>query len=252
MAFTLTQVRQIARGMYGLEYSSTEDQLYSDPFLNKLVNKAHHWFAGVTGCYWNDALSQALTTSQASYALSGLVIEPNVRSFRLKVSTTYTRLPVRAYESLLEQYGALEGIAAGTPLYVYLRPGTANAAVQKFELYPPPNAANGTANGTVYYAATVYPSELTSDSDTFPLDDPNLYRLIPAICWEMANFDASRGRPDAPVNLWAQKALAEAVELQRIIRMSTREWRRTALVGASPVADVEDRRVPSVLRLGQG
>jgi hypothetical protein len=248
MAMTLADVRQLARGLYGLEYSTTEDQLYQNPFLNKLVNKAHHWFAGVTRCYYDDAQAITLIATQQSYALANTVIEPDIRTFRVLISTTYTRLKCRYFHSLLEQYGALESVAAvATPTDFYIRAGTANAAVKKIEIVPKPSGI-----GTVYFGAWIYPAELSADSDTLPLADPDIYRLVSAICWQMAEFDASRGRPDAPVALWAQRAMAEAIELQRIIRHGTREFSRTPEVSGSPLEDVADRRRPVALYGGPG
>lgn len=253
MPMTLADIRQLSRGTYGLEWSVSEDSLYTNPLLNKLINKAHHWFAGITRCYYNDAISQALTTNTASYALDPTVIEPDVRTFRLAITGVFTRLRCRLPHSLMEERGALESVAAATPTDFYIRAGTVNAAAKKVELVPKPNAAAGTGNGTLWYGAWVYPAELAADGDLVPLADPDVYRLVSAINWQLSEFDASRGRPDAPVKMWSSRALAEAVELQRIIRFGTREFGRTAEVGASPLDDVTERRhPPSIYGGGQG
>lgn len=254
MAMTLANIRQLARGRYGLEYSASEDQLFSNTFLDKIVNEKHHWFAGVTECYYDPSVSlsnQAAPSVNvpAVYSLGVNVIRADERTFQYKTNagaaSTWVRLPHRHHYSLLEQHGPFEVLAQGTPTGFYLHAGATDGAGRRVTLVPSPSAAFD-----LKFSAWVYPGEMTSDSDQPELQDAEVYRLIPAICWGMAEFEASRGRPDAPVAMWLDRAMQEAIELQRIIRHGTREFTRTAAVGASPLSDAMERRAPNIGRTG--
>lgn len=97
------------------------------------------------------------------------------------------------------------------------------------------------------YGAWVYPATLSADSDRPPLPVSEHDRLIPAICWGMAQLDRTRGRADAPVEMWEKAAYAEAMELFEIHRR-VREPQRTAQVGSSPLDDATSRRAPKLAR----
>lgn len=99
------------------------------------------------------------------------------------------------------------------------------------------------------YGAWLYPATLSADSDRPPLPVSEHDRLIPAICWGMAQLDKSRGRSDAGelAAMWEKMAYAEAMELFEIHRR-VREPQRTAQVGPSPLADAEQRRAPKLAR----
>jgi hypothetical protein len=230
--------------MYGLEYSDTEDRQFVNLFLNACVNRAHFWLAGVTKCYENDALSLSLITGQQEYSLDASVIEPQVRTFRYVPtgSSTYVRLPFCLYESFLDKYVALENVAAGTPVGFAIRAGDPDAPTKKIFVVPALNSA-----GTLKYGAWVYPSLLVNDNDPINLPDPDVQRLYSAVCWQMANYEASRGRPDAPVELWAGKSRIDAAEFHRLTRQATREPARTAETLASPLADAMERMRPATL-----
>jgi hypothetical protein len=249
-AMTLANLRQLARGQYGLEYSITEDQLFIDSFLNKLINKAHHQFAAMSECYYNPSVALLAQSAPAAnvpavYTLGTTVIRADERTFQWKLSagaaSTWARLPHRHHYSLLEQHGPFEALLQGTPTGFYLHAGAADGAGRRVTLVPSPSASFD-----LMFSAWVYPAEMTVDGDMPELQDAEVYRLVSWICWEMAQFERSRGRTDAPVEMFAEKAIREAVELQRIIRYGTREFTRTAPVGSSPIEEAMERRTPNL------
>lgn len=247
---TLQELRQLARAEYGLPFNFEEDPQFTDLFLNKLINEAHHWFAATTLCYYSPtnqltSLAAATAGTLATYTIGTTVAVPQERTFRWKLSsganTTYAHLKHRTFESLLEQYGPLETVAIGTSLYYFLHSGSTDGAGRSFTLVPGPSAAVD-----VRLAGWVYPVEMTTDSATPELQDAEIYRLIPAICWKMAVAHAGRGRKDARVGEWMKLAMNAAIELQRIIRYGNREPARGPAVGPSLIVDTVERRAPNL------
>lgn len=256
MALTLANVRRTSKSRYGLPYSTAEDPVFTDAMMLEIINQAYSWFAGATLCCYDRDILKRITNDASSgtaeYALDSTVIKPDHRTFWITYYTgsgpytiTRSRLAARSYPDLVEQYGTpIESVTAGVPLYFFLHGGTASGASKNITLVPTPNGLKNssgtyTADDTIsfHYSAWVYPAELTSDSDNLMLDEPDVYRLVPAICWHMAMFEASRGRNDAPVNMWAETALREASEFHRIILEGTRTFDRSAPVFITPAME---------------
>lgn len=242
----LQDVRQIARGQYGLEYSTSEDLLYTNPLLDAQINAAYSWLVGVARPLYNADLTVSITVPgagvRAVYTLDPKVIEPDLPTFWTfnAVGSVYKALAHRYYRSCMVSYaGPNEAVTAGTPTAYSLDGGNANAALKKVTLWPRPVAAL-----TLHYGAWVYPAKLVNDTDVLEMEDADVYRLIPAVCWKMAEFDLSRGRGDAPAGVWADRAWKEAMEFQRLMRFGVREAPRGGEVGATPVQDAEERRRP--------
>jgi hypothetical protein len=316
----LSMLRQVAKGRYGLDRSSGEDSLFTNPVLNDLINEKHRWFASVALCYYRPDYYTPFVVGQSAYAADAAVIEIDPKTVRIQTAAgTFARLPLRLYPSLLDERGILEALPTSTPTAFWMRAGGENDRSRIIELVPAPNTLtagagttvgadivsatdpkitvvssaaisrglqlivgaekmlvqhvksatevvvvrghNGTpaltsstashtaATGTVkwdlhnlIYGAWVYPSELIADSDRPALDSSEHDRLIPAICWGMAELERSRGRGDAPVEYWQAQAADKALELFEVIRRGTREAPRTAQVGASPLDDARERR----------
>lgn len=251
MALTLANVRRTSKSRYGLPYSTAEDPVFTDAMMLEIINQAYSWFAGATlCCYTRDMTPLNLTMGTSEYALGGTVIKPDHRTFWMRYYTAgpvqvRARLAARSYPDLVEQYGTpIESVTAGVPLYFFIHGGTASGSSKNITLVPSPSGLLNSAGAdtvdatrSIHYSAWVYPAELTSDSDNLMLDEPDVYRLVPAICWHMAMFEASRGRNDAPVNMWAETALREAAEFHRIILEGTRTFDRSAPVFITPAME---------------
>jgi len=308
----LSTLRQVAKGRYGLDRSTGEDSLFTNPVLNDLINEKHRWFAGVSMCYYLPDLYTPLVVGQSAYAGNARVIEIDPKTVILQTAaSTFAPLPLRLYPSLVSERGALQALANGTPSAYWMRAGSENDQSRIIELSPAPSTSTAGAGTTItealnatetvltvasatginrgmvlvidsekmlvisvasllvtvqrghsattaaahldnaavtwnlhnlIYGAWVYPSELSADTDRPPLDASEHDRLIPAICWGMAELDRSRGRQDAPVEYWQGQAADKALELFETIRRGTREAPRTAQVGASPLDDAMERR----------
>jgi hypothetical protein len=316
----LSTLRQVAKGRYGLDRSTGEDSLFTNPVLNDLINEKHRWFASVALCYYRADFYQPLTVGQSAYAGDATVIEIDPKTVLLQYgANSFTPLPLRLYPSLVSERGALQVLAASVPSAFWMRAGGSGDGADKsrvIELSPAPaastpgsttisdtggisaadttfgvtSAANlgrgclitidnekmlvmaadtvptpdtvtvvrgyaGTTaaahtDGTavtwnlhnLIYGAWHYPADLSADTDRPALDTSEHDRLIPAICWGMAELERSRGRGDAPVEYWQAQAADKALELFEIIRRGTREAPRTAQVGAAPLDDARERR----------
>jgi len=308
----LSTLRIVAKGRYGLDRSTGEDSLFTNPVLNDLINEKHRWFAGVSMCYYLPDLYTPLVVGQSAYAGNARVIEIDPKTVVLQTAASaFAPLPLRLYPSLVSERGALQALANGTPSAYWMRAGSENDQSRIIELSPAPSTSTAGAGTTItealnatetvltvasatginrgmvlvidsekmlvisvasllvtvqrghsattaathldnatvtwnlhnlIYGAWVYPAELTADSDRPALDASEHDRLIPAICWGMAELDRSRGRQDAPVEYWQGQAADKALELFETIRRGTREAPRTAQVGASPLDDAMERR----------
>lgn len=211
---TLTEIRQIAKGRYGLARTATEDALFTDTVLTDLVNEAHRWLAREAWLYYESDRTETLVNAQRRYALDSDVIRLDPATVRINFGGSYAVLAHRLQGSLMQQYGALESTADGTPVAFFLAGGElTNDEGTVVTLYPAPNGA-----GTLLYAAWVYPAALANDSDRPPFQASEHDRLIPAVCWKMAELDRSRGRAEAPVEYWAQMAVQAKDELLRAQR----------------------------------
>lgn len=316
----LSMLRQVAKGRYGLDRSTGEDSLFTNPVLKDLINEKHRWFASVALCYYRPDFYQPLVVGQSAYSGEATVIEIDPKTVVLQYGVSaFTPLPLRLYPSLVSERGALQTLASGTPTAFWMRAGGSGDGADQsrvIELCPAPaastpatttisdsdgieasdvtfgvtsvaslgrgclieveseqmlvtavNAATspptvsvvrgyaGTTavdhdNGSavtwnlhnLIYGAWHYPVDLEADDDRPALDASEHDRLIPAICWGMAELEQSRGRADAPVAYWQAQAQDKALELFEIIRRGTREAPRTAQVGASPLDDARERR----------
>lgn len=245
MATTLANARQEVRGLYGLTYSTAEDSLFANSFLTTLINKSYYWLAGVTRCFHKRDLKAALTSGQATYELDERLIQSVANSFRYNltvVGTTWEPLGLRLYTSVMQQYGALENVPSGPTKGYVILPSDGGHTTRTVLLVPAPLFATGT--GELRYSGWVYPEALVNDDDPIQLSDPDCFRLYAASAWQLAMFERSRGRPDAPVELWQQQAGVEASEFHRIEREATREPSRTPEVRESPLASALERMRP--------
>lgn len=248
MATTVATLIQMSKGRYGLERTTTEDVLFTDAVMIDILNSGHNWFAEVARPYESKALTVSIASGTSQYALDGSVIEPDIYNVVVYNGTTYTRVPFRKKVSLLESGGAFQSIAAAPPTSFYLRSGASAGAMLYLELYPKPNF---TQAGGLIYDAWVYPARLAATSDNLPLNDGQIDKLIPAVCWQMALLEQARGRGDAPVETWHALALQQALGFAETMRRLTQEPPRTASVGLTSGEDAQRRRDP-LLRAGVG
>jgi len=254
---TLAQLIRLAKARYGQSYSNAEDGAFTQPFMIELFNEAQNWVASIARPHFNPDIvvtwSAVSTYDDWVKEVSNRVIEILPASVRWKRTTgqaTWSRVAQRYYESLVEEYGPLEDVAQVTqPLYFFLYTGgefneTAEAAVpgssnpgRKIRLVPGPSAV-----GSLKFAGWTYPTQLTATTERPDLQESEHYRYIPVMCMKMAEFDASRGRSDAPVDLWTARAIESTEELKTMIRHGVDEMRRGPAVSANALADAQDRR----------
>lgn len=217
----LSEIRQVVKGRYGLDRSTTADALFTDAVLNDLINEAHRTLARKAWLYKDTDRNETLVGGTKRYALDTDVIRIDPTTMRIVVSGTYTTLLHRNEGSLRFDAGPLESVSSGTPAYWWWEQGElTNDEQVVVQLHPTPSAA-----GTLYYSAWVYPADLSADADRPKFSALEHDRLVPVTCWKMAEVERSRGRDDAPVEYWAQAAAQAIDELAGIRQRPTLQRR---------------------------
>lgn len=205
-------MRRQLRARYGLEWGTTADATLADAFLTDCLNEAHYWLAAQAETYFNPAVSVTLISGQSAYALGVTVIRADERTFRYTLASTYTALQRREYASLIQQYGPLENVASGTPLYFHLHAGAADAEGRKVSVVPAPSSG-----GTMKFGAWLYPAALASNSDVPELQTAEHGRIVTVALSYLARFEAARGQ-NVNVAQYEADALRCAQELRAICR----------------------------------
>lgn len=208
---TLAQLRLHALGRFGLHGWEGEHGVLNWPVTRRAINDAHRWFAARTLCYYDANRSESVSAGTARYALDSDVIRVDPATLRISVSGSYTQLVPRLRSSLLVQYGALEGVAGGTPQYVVLEAGgETNDETAVVQLVPTPNAT-----ATLYYGGWIYPAEL-AETDRPLLPEAEQARLLTAICWRFAELLEGAGQESGAAD-WLAKAEREAEEFYLLL-----------------------------------
>jgi hypothetical protein len=241
---------------------ATEDDLFKDAVMLDALNGAHKAFAALARPYMAE-ITVNLAASTVMVALPDTVIEVDQSSVRVRAGTgaldtsgAWTRLTFKQRRSLIGENGAPEAwtALATAPTNFFVMPGATNDAIRKIGVYPPATTGFlGSPVGTnnLRMDAWVYPSDLALADASLPLSDHEQWRLVPWICKQMAQLERSRGRPDAPVEMWERDADKVALELRDIIRRGMEEIQRSANVGESALQDAQDRRLlPGARRSG--
>ena len=203
-----TTLRQVVKGRYGLDRSTTADALFTDTILGDLINEAHRWLAREAWLYYEMDRTETLVNGTKRYALDTDVIRVDPTTIRQVVGGTYSTLLPRNEAALRYDVGPLESVSTGTATGFWLNQGElTNDETVVISLHPTPNAA-----GTLLYSAWVYPADLSADGDRPKLQASEHDRLVIVTCWKMSEVELSRGRENAPVAYWqplAQRAAAE-------------------------------------------
>lgn len=219
----LSTLRKQALARYGNTAGryGTEDELFPRAVMHDLINEAHRWLAEQTLCYrLRDEYDLPLGSGgKSSIALDCNVICLDDFTLRIQYQSTWRTLQYADEEQLYQHFDAFEQSSNGTPLYYYLRMGSAIDAQQYLELYPGSDTA---VTAGVRVEAYIYPA-LMSAEDSSPALQPGQHsKLIPAVCWKMAEMDLSRGVRDAPVAYWEAQAYRAMQELKELIDLAKR------------------------------
>jgi hypothetical protein len=227
----LAGLRRSARARYGLEYSGAEDAVFTGPLLNELINEAHRELAAASLCYRQTQLYDLPLGAGgvSTVALECNVIEIDPRSVRVRAGGRWRRVGRVEEAQALYDRGPLRETANGAPSLFYLRTGDALDAHRVLEFAPGARAATP---GGVELAAYIYPAPMSEDSHAPALQPAEHTKLLPFICWKMAEHEAGRGRRDAPVGYWRSRAEEAATELKRLIERFRRPGPREVRIRA--------------------
>ncbi len=214
---TLDTLRQVTRNRYGLALGATADDLYTDAMLTSIINQAIRLICQKTFCLYQAAKSISLVNGTQTYALGTDVLLEDESTFVYTLASTYTRLKPRRQESLLEQYGPFQSVAAAATLGgFFCHAGYQDNNQRMVTIIPAPNAS-----GTLKFNAWIYPTDLSANSDTPELADGDQDIIHTVACWKLAEFDLSRGREGAQgIEVWAKEAM-EGIDSLRARLMST-------------------------------
>lgn len=219
----LSTIRMQALTRYGNTAAryGTEDELFPRAVMHDLINEAHRWLAEQTLCYrLRDEYDLPLGSGgKSSVALDCNVICLDDFTLRIQYGGTWRTLEYVDEEELYDTFDALEQTSNGVPQYYYLRMGSAIDAQQYLELYPGSDTA---VTSGVRVEAYIYPALMSAETDSPALQPGYHPKLIPAICWKMAEMDLSRGVRDAPVLYWKGEAQQAAQELKDLIDLAKR------------------------------
>lgn len=198
---TLAQLRRLALGRFGVLSWEEEHPILNFGLVKDCVNDAHRWFAHRTRCYYDNDRSESISIGTARYALDSDIFLLNPASIRINIGGTYTQLSHRMLGSLVTDLGPLEGVANASPTFFVLEAGGENNDEPVvIRLVPTPNAT-----ATLYYGGWHYGAELSAESDRPKLPEAEHHRLIPAICWRLAEALNQAGEKADP-GYWLQEA----------------------------------------------
>lgn len=199
---TLAQLRRYALNKFGILAWEEEHPILNFGLVKDAINDAHRWFAHRTRCYYDNDRTEAVTSGAgARYALDSDIFLVNPASVRINVGGTYTQLTHRRLGSIVADSGPLEGIAAATPTFFLLEMGgESNDEPVAIRLVPAPNG-----NATLYYGGWHYGAELSAETDRPKLPEAEHHRLLPAICWRLAEALNQAGEAADPA-YWKAEA----------------------------------------------
>lgn len=209
----LSTLRTEARSGYGLDRSAA-DARFTDAVMTPLVNRAHHWLTGQALPY-RGTLTANLTQNTNQFVADTTVIAIDLGTVRANISSVWTALRHRLRDSLIEEFGPLEAVAHGTPLYVTTMAGSADSQARRFELWPGSSAS--TVSSGLKYDAWVYAADLSGDSDIPELQPAEHYLLLNPIRWQMALIDQANGGDGANVKHWQELAAQDAMTLAELV-----------------------------------
>lgn len=210
---TLAQLRRRAASDYGLPFTNASDPVFGVNRLNGFINEAHQDLA-IKCLMYRETITANLPI--ASGGISSLTLDADAfdvdpEKVRVLNGSDYQQVTLADEDIVNRISGPLENTSTSTvPSYFWMR--TVNTADEYRKMILWPGATAAITNG-IKYDAYVLPADMTSDSaePTFSPDVLHVH-LIPLVCFRMAVFEASRGRPNAPVELWRYKA-EESVRL---------------------------------------
>jgi hypothetical protein len=226
----LSEILNVARGRYGLDRFGDEDPLLNDVILTDLANEKHRWLAAETLCYRATKTHDlpVMANGLSTVGLDCLVIQPvEPMNVRVNYDGAWQRLEHCEQEELIRCHGPLENEPAGTPRYYYHRLGTSLDNQRIIEVFP---GVAAQVDGGFKIDCYVYPSLMSADTATPAISPAEHTRLIPAICWGMAEVQFSRGQASAAlVSYWEAQARQAAAELKRVIDANRRTQPRQVL-----------------------
>jgi hypothetical protein len=215
---TQQQIREQSRARYALD-GATSDDLFTDAQVNFYIDEWHRTLADLLRCYQEErsTAGSALVTENSQYyaVLAEDVLDVDPYSVQVNSSGTYTHLKKRLYRSLVEQYGPLQSVSRGTPLYWYERPGSAAATIREIGLLPAPDTTIAALTPAIRYRVWYVPADLTTDSGVPDLAEKfHRQAFVPSICRMMAETEFAQGRLDAAVvELWKAREKASLLPL---------------------------------------
>lgn len=212
----LGQMIQTARGRYGDSRYAVESELLPHPVMVDLANEAHRWLAEEVRCYrqkqeYNLPLG---ADGLSTVSLQCNVIAPVKRSLRIKVGSDWRAVELISEDEAWSRYELFDNLANATPVAGFMRLGTAFDAQRVLELVPGSDTA---VTSGVRTWADIYPARMTEDTHVPALQPAEHDRLIPVMCWKMAERVRESGRPADPL-YWQRLAFQAATDLRRIMR----------------------------------
>jgi len=252
MAVPVSTALQEIRGRYGLTYSTSEDNQFTNAHLMSLLNDAYRWLAGLSKTFFDDALEVSIEHGQRIVTLEERLIKPVTNTFRYQQSDDtangWVPLTYRIHHSLIhDAKGAMENVAPGAPKYVTLLPSDGETTGRRLLVVPAPKLG-ASVTAKIRYAGYLFPPRLTNvDNDEIQLSPADCDRLYAAVNLRMALWEKARGRNDAPVAEFNLIARAEAEEMHRLEREATREPARSPETRESPLAEALEQMRPSGL-----
>jgi hypothetical protein len=207
---TLQQLREAAKGGFGID-ESTADDFLTDTQWTRAINRAYRWLcrrARLLGATWTSGITTVDGTQEYSItSLSPLPCEITQVFFKRGGSSgQWTKLSTlsAAEVATLDPTAFVE--KTGAPTHYWLR------GSDKVGFYPIPDSTNAGAS-LVRLWGFGYPTALSNNSDTPTIIEPLQEWLIDPARYEMAKQERSRGRgDDALVQMYdrlRQQSLAE-------------------------------------------
>lgn len=220
---TWSALLQRARRRYGLE-SLADDALLNDLLFLDRVNEILREFALKAGGFREEFTVNLPTT--AAVALSPRVIRILDDTLRIDYDGDgiFEIAPQLVPEQTLRKwFGVLETADAGTPAYFYMQRGSTAESMVNLVLYPRSDTAQTSG---IKLAARTTPAAITTGTDSLPLQEGEEPYLIPGICLALAETELSRGRKDAPIELWERRWEQAKTDYTDFVEDTTRVGRR--------------------------
>lgn len=204
---TLAELRKQAAADYGLPWSNTPDPLFGQNRMTAFVNKAHRELAVEARLYRRTLTADlpAASSGLSTVAINALAWEVDREKVMVLNGSEWVPVRWRDEDTLRAAYGPFENDGGSDlPAYFFMR--TSDTANSHRQLCLFPGATAAVTNG-LRYDAWMYPDDLSTDTSE-PVFGPTALHseLLPIICLHMAMFEASGGRRDAQVAMWADRA----------------------------------------------